>query len=193
MDENEIEEALQYITPVDTALLEPLLSENYKGYKQGLSERIGADGVLEDGDAFDPEREEVRRLRLDGMNITEIAEQTGMPEAQVTDYCHELGLPTEGNCHLYISVGSSSAKPQTPRCQNCGAPVPPGRKKFCCDRCHEEFKYEDRKSMGGKTAVCKYCGVVFNQWKSKDRKYCSRECYLADRYGWEIEEGDDEE
>lgn len=183
MDENELDEALKYITPVDIALLEPSLSEIHLQYDRELSERIGADGVLEEGDAYDPDREEVRSLRLDGNDIETISEKTGIAKEQVAEYCHELGLPTDESCRLYISVGDSPSKPQPVKCENCGAPLPPGRRKFCCDICHEEYKYEGRKSRGGKTAVCKYCGIVFTEWKSKNRKYCSRECYLADRYG----------
>ena len=70
-------------------------------------------------------------------------------------------------------------------CKQCGKVVPQakGRKQklFCSDKCRQSWHQLNRKMNGTYKAICKYCGKEFMYYRG-DRKYCSRECYFADRF-----------
>lgn len=59
------------------------------------------------------------------------------------------------------------------------------RKKYCSSKCRREHYYE-KGNAKTYSASCEYCGKSFEGY-SKARKYCSRECYVRDRF-WREEE-----
>lgn len=73
-------------------------------------------------------------------------------------------------------------------CKQCGKVViqTKGRKQklFCSDECRQSWHKIDKDKKGTHTAICKHCGKAFMYYKG-DRKYCSRECYIAERF-WKI-------
>lgn len=137
------------------------------------------------GTAYSPERECVRELRLAGSECSEIAEQTGMVLHQVIQFCHELGLPEKGCCHL-VPPGEQTSR----LCPVCGRIVfqhgRGGRKRFCSAECQREYENRNYKTVKiGRTAVCKNCGRQFTAYCESrgERKFCSRNCYFEYRYG----------
>ena len=84
---------------------------------------------------------------------------------------------------------TSNAIPQQP-CKYCGAMILeiPGRKekKFCSDDCrnrwwNKHLAEATRKNMSN--YVCPACGKTFSAYGKRNRKYCSHECYITDRFG----------
>lgn len=48
----------------------------------------------------------------------------------------------------------------------------------------DHIKLHPREDRGGnEIVICKFCGQVFKEFKSNQRKYCNRECYLNNRWG----------
>ena len=145
---------------------------------------IRLDCVFE-GTAFDAEREEVRALRLSGMECPQIAEQTGMVLEQVIEHCRKLGLPETGSCHLLPPDQNTER-----RCPVCGRIIEQrGRgapRKCCSDECSAEYERKNYKKMKvGRVTVCQNCGRPFTaicESRSK-RRFCSRNCYFEYRYG----------
>ena len=87
--------------------------------------------------------------------------------------------------HSLMPIGESLRM-----CLQCGCPVIqiPGRKekRFCSERCRKKYwslhpELSKSKSISKKT--CPTCGREFFFHGSVGRKYCSRKCYLDDRYG----------
>ena len=75
-------------------------------------------------------------------------------------------------------------------CGYCGAPITQtlGRKekKFCSDRCRNlwwnaHLDLVDRRA--NYEFVCRTCGKPFTAYGNAHRKYCSRDCYIEDRFG----------
>lgn len=75
-------------------------------------------------------------------------------------------------------------------CVSCGAPITqmPGKKekKFCSDRCRNQWwnahlDLVDRRA--NYEFVCLTCGKKFTAYGNAHRKYCSRDCYIDDRFG----------
>ena len=140
---------------------------------------IRMDCVFE-GTAFDAEREEVRALRLSGMECPKIAEQTGMPVEQVMGYCRELGLPE------IVPPGRVKER----RCPVCGRIIgQSGRgapRKYCSDECYAEYERRNyKREKAGRVAFCQNCGRPFTAIceSRSQRMFCSRNCYFEYRYG----------
>lgn len=162
----------------------------------------GADIPLEcvfEGNAYDAAREQVREMRMSGEECKSIAEQTGIPEGQVIVYCLQLGLPVSGPCRLMKLSPEDEAwlryrrgKPEGRICPVCWKPlIQPyrgRRKRFCSSRCKDKWwndKRGNEKEKHGREAVCENCGKPFiavNE-KSRERRFCSRDCYFEFRYG----------
>lgn len=76
----------------------------------------------------------------------------------------------------------------TRTCPQCGKTVEPltGRreKKFCSDACRMAW-WNSHSDLVRRRAyyslVCEYCGKPFESYGNKNRKYCSRTCYLQSK------------
>jgi endogenous inhibitor of DNA gyrase (YacG/DUF329 family) len=75
-------------------------------------------------------------------------------------------------------------------CKNCAKPLAsePKRKPktYCDDHCRGAWWRANRDRMLMKAVYqfnCTNCGHPFESYGSRDRKYCSRGCYIAYRYG----------
>ena len=117
-------------------------------------------------------------LRNEGLGYRRIAERLGISENTVKSFCRRR------KDAVYTDALGESV------CKCCGAPVEqtPGRKekKFCSDKCRREWwnshlDQVNRKAIHEKT--CPNCGRRFSVYGNAGRKYCSHECYVADRFG----------
>lgn len=98
----------------------------------------------------------------------------------------ELGIPVS-TAKTYLRRGST---PQQNKCKHCGAVLVnvEGKKakKFCNDKCRMAWWYKHQNMMNKTSAYevkCICCKQKFIFYGYKNRKYCSRECYLRDKYG----------
>ena len=132
----------------------------------------------------DAQRLKIRNLREAGLGYKKIAEQMQLSENTVKTYCRRHGLG--GNMASQIPTQSTEAHV----CLCCGAAVKqnPGRKekKFCSDKCRRQWWKEhdyciDRKAYY--TLTCYECGNKFKSYGNKNRKYCSHNCYIKNRFG----------
>ena len=75
-------------------------------------------------------------------------------------------------------------------CDNCGVAIQQnaGRKpqRFCCSECRNQWWNEHPDQVNRKAyyeITCRHCGKIITVYGNKHRKYCSHECYIADRFG----------
>lgn len=129
----------------------------------------------------DAQKKQIENLRNVGYGYKRIAEQMELSENTVKTYCrrHDLGG---------IRAMRGSAKKNVCRC--CGVPVEqqPGRKekKFCSDSCRNKWWNSHLDKVERKANyefICPCCKKPFTAYGNKNRKYCSHECYIADRFG----------
>lgn len=80
-------------------------------------------------------------------------------------------------------------KEKITECLNCGLPltniVNHKKKKFCCLSCKNKWWRKHQDELHSKSLItrkCLYCGNEFKSYKSKDKKYCSHNCYLNHRF-----------
>ena len=115
------------------------------------------------------EKKSIDALRRRGLGYRRIAGELRLPADTVKMYCRRHPLSPDAE----FEPGDF--------CLNCGASLNhiPGKKKrkFCSDKCRMAWWNSHRELVKHKTMICLNCGKEF-QSLYKNRKYCSRKCYL---------------
>ena len=131
------------------------------------------------------QKDAIAEYRKSGYGYKKISQITGICESTVKTFCRRNGL-AGGLTETEAVLDCAAEKP----CQCCGKAVmqQPGRKekKFCSDSCRNKWwnshlNLVKRKAMYD--FVCPTCGKPFTAYGNRNRKYCSRECYIQDRFG----------
>lgn len=134
----------------------------------------------------DTERMAIAEYRRNGIGYKKISQLTGICESTIKTYCRRNSL---GGFAAETAPGTPAQIAET-ACQCCGKPVMqyPGRKekRFCSDVCRNKWwnshlHLVKRKAMYD--FVCPTCGKSFSAYGNRNRKYCSHECYIEDRFG----------
>ena len=123
------------------------------------------------------EKSQIISLRSSGVGYIKISQMLGVSNNTVRSFCRRNGL----------SGNSDESKTS---CKQCGKQIRliRGRKprKFCSDRCRQEWWNSHMHEVKHREVyqyICQHCGKPFSAYGNKNRKYCSRACYIADRYG----------
>ena len=137
----------------------------------------------------DSQRAMIRQLRLDGVGYKGIAAQLNLSRDVVRNFCKKNGLEGDG---VVVDLNFEVKKQTGVLCMNCAKPLGKtkrGRaKRFCSEPCRRSWWKEnpDKKTMKASAMykmVCPCCGQEFISYGNKNRKYCSHECYIKDRFG----------
>lgn len=132
----------------------------------------------------DEQRLQIRKFRTEGYSYGKVAQVLGISENTVKTYCKRNGLG--GN----LAITQNTTNEDVVACLCCGSPIKviPGRKekKFCSDKCRNKW-WNSHLDMVNRKAnynfECAYCKKPFIAYGNSKRKYCSHECYIADRFG----------
>lgn len=142
----------------------------------------------------DFQAKQIREFRMKGVGYRAIASVVGLSRDIVRNYCKSHGLK---GYVAELTVNMKEQMQQGKACLCCGKTIKQpetGRKrKFCSDKCRSEWWGEHSDSIQRKETAfyekaCVYCGETFKVYGDKDRKYCSHNCYVHDRF-WRKEEG----
>lgn len=73
----------------------------------------------------------------------------------------------------------------------CGLPLIAMMEKYNCSRqalwkAMRKHNEKPRRSISLDCRKCKHCGTMFQSQQKKKQKYCSRACYMSDRYKFSI-------
>lgn len=128
------------------------------------------------------QKEQITRLRAAGTSFGKIASALGMSVNTVKSYCKRNPVSAE-TMPIPQTVMRMDHCPQcnTLLCQTTGH----RQKRFCSPKCRMAWWKAHPEQMNRKKVVqveCRYCGVTFFQYGSRQRKFCSRDCYLAHRH-----------
>ena len=128
------------------------------------------------------QKEQVLRLRVSGASYGSIAAALGLSVNTVKSCCKRSSANR-------LTMPPAVKKNVPGNCSQCGAHLiqTPGhrQKRFCSEKCRMArwAAPEEMKRAATSTVHCEYCGTAFLQYGSRPRKFCSRTCYLAHRYG----------
>ena len=123
------------------------------------------------------EKQMITSLRNQGLGYKRIAAQTGISANTVKSFLKRTTTVDE-----QLTVVFS--------CLQCGASLQQltGRKmkKFCSDTCRYKWWTSHPDQVKRETVLditCPVCGKSFSAYGSRNRKYCSHDCYIRDRFG----------
>lgn len=128
------------------------------------------------------QKEQIRKLRDSGYGYATIADALGLTKNQVSAFCRREGLAG-------VVAGETETIPDVNCCRCCGKRLTqtPGKKaaKFCSAACRTRW-WNTHLDQVKRKAVYKFnctgCGRAFTAYGNGNRKYCSHECYIRDRF-----------
>ncbi|MFX4263135.1 RNA polymerase subunit sigma-70 [Pelotomaculum propionicicum] len=133
------------------------------------------------------QKEQVRRLRTEGMGYSKIAACLGISENTVKSHCKRNNL--SGVMAASNPEQCDTRKEAYAFCKNCGKPIGqrPGVKprKFCSDECRMTWWNNHPDQVSQKAVYhleCSGCKKPFDSYGNKHRKYCSHACYIRERF-----------
>lgn len=132
----------------------------------------------------DTEKENIRKMRKEGHSYSQIALALNINKNTVKAFCRRNKLQTNEEVETKIKEKEICFV-----CKNCGKPLKKGTKgqpkKFCCEECRREWWKSNDKKINKKayyTLICTECGIKFESYGNKKRKFCSHACYINNRF-----------
>jgi len=129
------------------------------------------------------QKEQIKRLREDGYGYGKIASMLGLSDNTVKSFCRRQGLTK-------VSANKGGQGDDLHFCKCCGIPIVQmqGRKekKFCSDTCRMRWWNSHLNEVKRKAVYefeCAFCHRLFTAYGNANRKYCSHDCYVEDRFG----------
>ena len=123
---------------------------------------------------------QIKQMRSNGMSFGQIGGSLGIPVSTIKSFCRRNS----------ITVEASTDDKSITTCQCCGKLIKQSKKqkpkKFCSDRCRNTWWNNNLDKVDRKAyydIVCAGCGKKFKSYGNANRKYCSHECYIEDRFG----------
>ena len=135
----------------------------------------------------DRQKREIRRMRLEGKGYRIIAKEIGLSRDIVRNFCKSQGLA--GYADKGLVLEGKELRRDKGVCIECGKeleqPKTGRRRLFCCEDCRRGWWKRNNDQVNKKAYYkirCLCCGKVFEVYGNKDRRYCSHECYIEDRF-----------
>ena len=136
----------------------------------------------------DYERQEIYKLRKEGLGYKAIGTILGITRDSVRSFCKRNNL--DGNRKVVgLNIGVMEEKELL--CLNCGSLMKikdKGRpRKYCSDECRRTW-WKNNKDKRTESEVatykykCLYCKREFSIYGNKKRKFCSHDCYIKYRF-----------
>jgi len=130
---------------------------------------------------------QIINLRKEGYGYVKIAQTLEIPQNTVKSFFRRsraAGKPEPVHIMPHPSVDGKHF------CLCCGKEVEQNQgrkeKKFCSDRCRNKWWNSHLDQVDRKANyefICPHCKKHFTAYGNANRKYCSHECYIADRFG----------
>ena len=132
----------------------------------------------------DSQKRQIMRLRSAREGYGRIAQEVGISVNTVKSFCRRNKAAEEALIDYEKKfIG------ETTHCENCGQEIQQKakkkRKRFCCDKCRNAWWNHHLDQVRHKVIYhfkCPHCGKEFQIYGDKRRKYCSHDCYPADRF-----------
>ena len=130
----------------------------------------------------DKQKTQIISARRNGVGYASIAKDVGMSKNAVAAFCRRHDLTGDlSNKNTNIS--------ESGLCRECGKPLNQvdGMKTrvFCSHQCKSRWWRKHPEKLNRKAMydfVCAHCKKTFAAYGNSKRKYCSHECYIADRF-----------
>lgn len=129
------------------------------------------------------DKQKIRKLRIQGYGYLRISEQLQISPNTIRSFCKKE------NIDGYIKAGEQlKGKENLTLCKQCNKKFYQiaGRKKkvFCSDACCKVYwslHKDKQRRIVPQIYQCLICGKDYYEYPSRERKYCSRECYYTSK------------
>ena len=127
------------------------------------------------------QKQNAQVMRSQGASPSQIADALGLSVNTVKSYLRR--------CRLSSTSKETGNEADKEKCKHCGKRLAQNPKlksrKFCSDACCDRWWNAHRvaKSQKAVPTTCACCGTLFMSYPFQKRKYCSRDCYFASRFG----------
>ena len=131
----------------------------------------------------DKQKEKIKNMRIEGKSYLQIASILSINENTIKAFCRRNKL-----------ASSEDPKPDSEKeiytnCKHCGKKLNHGTKgqpkKFCSEECRRAWWKANNSELTKKayyTFRCTECGKEFKSYGNKNRKFCSHDCYINNRF-----------
>jgi len=127
------------------------------------------------------QKTQIINLRDEGYSYGEIASALNISVNTVKSFCRRNDKAKEDKENL--------EEEQYDNCKYCGRKLEKNHrgkpKKFCSEKCRREWWKENKDKHEKKafyTLTCQGCGIEFQSYGNKDRKFCTHACYIKHRF-----------
>lgn len=146
--------------------------------------------VRKDQRMTEEQKNKITELRLKGYGYKTIAAMVGdgVKRENVRYFCKTRGLV---GTPALVGLNFEAQKENPNFCKQCGLRLirnkHSGVKLFCSDKCRRAW-WKQHPNENGQTkkkayeCSCQYCKRKFISYGNADRKYCSHDCYIKDRF-----------
>ncbi len=134
------------------------------------------------------EKNQIIKMRKNGVGYQAIATALNLSRDRVRNFCKKRNMAGFG---AVFTLNDKEKTGEYERCLNCYKHIrqpKQGRpKKFCSNECRREWWKSHPEEINKKETAqyrlkCAYCGEDFISYGNKDRKYCSHNCYIHQRF-----------
>lgn len=139
------------------------------------------------------QKQQIRDLRLQGAGYRAIATIVGVSRDHVRNFCRANSMDGYA-AEIWVNMRKRILDGVA--CLACGKELQQAgrgrRRRFCSVTCRRNWWAAHPGNINKKLTAfypcqCAHCGKAFQSYGNKNRKYCSHECYVRDRFYWEEE------
>lgn len=129
----------------------------------------------------DVEKKKIELMRLQGFGYKKISNDLDISINTVKSYCRRRNL-------VALDLEQKDFSSMT-YCKFCGEEIQQHEKRkkrvFCNQTCRTNYWTQNQSKINRKSVItqkCQVCGKDFCDYAKKERKYCSRGCYISSRF-----------
>ena len=122
------------------------------------------------------EKQTILEMRKQGIGYGTIAQELGVSKSTISSYCARMNVSKTDFNKMKRCLCCDDLFHQTTKTKE---------KKFCSKACCQKWWNEHPEKVNRKAnynIMCRECGKSFVSYGFKDRKFCSRKCYIQNRY-----------
>lgn len=138
-----------------------------------------------------PEEQKLQivNLRKKGHSYGQIADVLNISINTIKSFCRRNGLVNSNAKEDLNELEKNLEDSQYDNCKYCNEKLEKNHrgkpKKFCSENCRRKWWKENKEKHNKKTfytLTCQGCGIKFESYGNKERKYCNHNCYIKSRF-----------